>query len=146
MVEALDLIGGQCRSWLVHDDQPSVLGERTHNLDLLLVGGAQPGDAGGGVELELGEFDEFLKTAPHSGPVKERAAARQAAQQDVLLNGHGRDQGHLLRHHRHASLKALVRIAQVALLAGDRDDATVWRVDARDYLGERRLASAVLTD
>ena len=87
-VEQLDLVVGQRRGRLVHDEQPRVQGERLGDLDDLLLGDAQPAHPGVGRQRGLPDRGEQLPgTAEHLPPVDQPAADRLVSQVDVLRDG-----------------------------------------------------------
>ena len=102
---------------LVHDDQLRVARERAEDLDLLLLGGAQPA---GGQRRRAGRSRPTRRARSYASvelPVpEERRPPRLDAEEDVLGDRQLRDDGRLLRDRGHLVLERLARRAERDLL------------------------------
>ena len=146
-VEEPDLVVGQRGGGLVHRDDARVVADGLGDLDDLLLGDRQGADLVVGRQAADPEpVEELLGVAAHAGGVDERAAARLAAEVDVLGDGAVRQEVELLEDRGDAGGLGLHGVVEVVLLAGDLDGAAVGDVHPGQQLHQRGLAGAVLAD
>ncbi len=151
--QRLDLVAGQGRGRLIHDDQLCLGGQRFGDLHLLALRHGQP--AHQGVRRDLGPdaveqllgFPLHEAVVDHPQPAHEPAAVHDAAQEDVLVDALVEGQVQLLVDGADAHRLSLVGGEQSRLFAlVDEAAAAVGLVDAAHDLHQRRFAGAVLAD
>ena len=143
--EGLDLAGLERRRRFIHDHHTGVdadgAGERDHLLDAEGEAAQRPAhihfDAVGveqrsGVGVHAAEVDE-------SDPV-----SRLTPEEDVLGDGHQRDEVDLLIDRRDPGLLRVERPRESSTGAGEQQVTVIRLVDARQHLDQGRLARAVL--
>ena len=144
--QLLRLLGSQDRCRLVEDEQVRPAVERFQDLYALLL-------ADRDVAHEGGRIDGQPETArqlpdPLLGPsfVQEEAGVRLDTEDDVLGDGHHRDEHEVLVHHPDTGLDRLASRRERCGLAVDADLSPVRPVKAVEDVHERRLAGAVLPE
>jgi hypothetical protein len=144
--EPLDLVPGERRGGLVHDQHARVEGQRLGDLDDLLVGDAQAADRLLGVELDAEAVHQLL----HG--VVERAAVdaphrpeRVAAHHHVLRDGEVGEERRLLVDHRDARVARVGRTVEGDGLAVDQHLALVGPLHTGEHAHDGRLPGAVFT-
>ncbi|GAB3981986.1 hypothetical protein GCM10027615_63730 [Plantactinospora veratri] len=146
-VQQLDLVVGQRRGGLVHDEQPRVEGQRLGDLDDLLLRDAEMSHPGVGRQGGLPDrAEQSAGAAEHLPAVDEPSAYRFMAQVHVLRDGALRQQVELLVDDADAGPLRVARTAERAGFTREFDGALVRAVSARDDLHEGGLPGTVLTD
>jgi hypothetical protein len=145
--QVVHLVGRECRSRLVHDDQPGVVGQSACHGHQLLAGGRQQPDLAARRDLRVAEAAHQL-----AGLVAGRAALGEAeprrlvAEEDVLRHREAVDEVKLLVHGRDTEPQGGDRRAERRRAAPPGDHALVRLVRAGENLDQRGLARAVLAE
>ena len=142
-----DLVVGEHRARLVHDDQPRVVGQRPRHADHLLAGGGQRADHPGRRDLGVAEAAEDLAgAAGHVAAADEAEDPGLVAEERVLGDAEVVDEVELLVDGGDAGLHGGLRVGEVDHVAEPLDLALVGPVRAGEHLDERGLAGAVLAE
>ncbi len=140
--QVLDLLRGQHRGWLVHDEELRILEETAYDLDALtlanreIVHGAIGMDGQSVARGGLG--DAPLEVAPLPGIID--------AERDVLGRGQSVEEGEVLKDDADAELAREGRVRDLHGPSLPQDLAGIRPQDAIDDLDQRRLAGAVLAE
>ena len=143
--ELHDLMRGERRRRLVHDEDADIQRNRLGDLDRLLGGERQPARRAAHVEGHAEGGEDLLGLTEHLPPIGDRAAALMA-DEDVLRHVEIGEEERLLVDCRDAVALRLGGAADRDRLAGQEDLAAVRLVDAGHDLDQRRLAGAVLAE
>ena len=143
--ELHDLVRGQRRRRLVHDEHANIQRNRLGDLDRLLGGKRQPARRAAHVEGDAEGGEDLLGLTEHLPPIGDRAAALMA-DEDVFGHVEIGEEERLLVDRGDAVALRLGRAADRDRLAGQEDLATVRLIDAGHDLDQRRLARAVLAE
>ena len=127
--ELARLLRGQHGRRLVEHEHPRAAVQRPEDLDALLHAHGDVLDAGVRVDLQPVALGELLGPPPRRLDVEEPAAARLVAEDQVLGDGHDRDEHEVLEHHADPVGHRVARRADRDQLAVDADLALV-RVSA----------------
>ncbi len=145
--EAVDLLVGQRRRGLVHDQDLGVGPERPRDLDELLLGHREPSDLGLGVDRRADPIEEPPSpVAPLLPADQSPRPGRFQADRDVLGDGQVGKQRRLLVDRRDPEGFGQDRVVGLDQFPGDFKRPLVWLVGAGDDLDERRLPRAILAD
>ena len=128
---------------LVHDQYAAVEGDGLDDLHHLLLGDAQIGDQGVGVDAQIEAVEHLLGVGAHLGLVDAEGAHGLAAQEDVFRHRHVRHQHQFLMDDGDAVGARGIDARDGDLLSVDEDLAFFGDVDAAKHLNQRRLARAV---
>ena len=147
-LEQLDrLLRGQHRRRLVEDQDVGTAIERLQDLDALLLPDCDRLHLRVRVDVELELVGELAHAALCGGGVEEHAVpARLRGEDDVLGDGHHRDEHEMLVHHSDPGCDRAVRRGEVGRCAVEQDLPVVRPVEAVEDVHERRLAGAVLAE
>ena len=136
------------RGRLVQDEDARVAIERLHDLDALLFPERELPDARAGIDREPEALRE-LGDAPLDRALVEQKAAPDVAvvaEHDVLRDRERRHETKMLVDHRDARVEGVARRMELSRLSEENDLPLVGAVQAREDVGERRLAGAVLSE
>ena len=140
--EPADLLRGEHRGRLVHDQQLRVEQQAAYDLDALALTDRQRMHRAIGIERQAiggaDAADAFGETRRTLRPVK--------AERYVLEHRHGLEQREMLEHHADAERPGLLRACHDHPRAIPGDRALVRLQDAKDGLDQGRLAGAVLAE
>src|SRR5579875_811832 len=133
---------------LVEIEDLGLLDDHAHDLDDLPLREREVLDEGARIDvLDAERCQHRLSLVLHAPPVDEaEAAARLAAQQQVLGDAHPGEEGELLEHRPGAARMGLVGTAQRDRLALDADLAPIGAQPSAHDLDEGALSRAVLAD
>ena len=143
--QLVDLLGGQRRGGLVHDEDAGVGGQRLGDLHHLLLGHLQGADHRGGIQLDVQALEHPRGLGVHLLLGELQAPAALAAQEHVLRHRQVLAHVQLLMDDGHAQLLRALGVHVVDLLTEDLHRAGVLVVNAGEHLHQRRLACAVFT-
>ena len=145
--EVVDLLGGERRGRLIHDEHPRVGGERLGDLDHLLLGDRQVPDHHVRVDVDV-QASEDRPRLPLHLPLGEHARfGALASEEDVFGDRQVLAHVQLLVDDRHAHLLRLFGgEVRGDLLAEELHRAAVAGVDAAQDLHERGLSRAVFPE
>jgi hypothetical protein len=146
-LEELDrLLRCQHRRRLVEDEDVGVPVERLQDLDSLLLSDRDVLDLRVRVDVELEPLREVVHSSLGAVRVEQDALPRLVGEDDVLGDGHHRDEHEVLVHHADAGGDRGVRRVDLDRPAVEQDLPLVLRVEAVEDVHERRLARAVLAE
>ncbi len=112
------------------------------------LGGRQGRSQAPRIEADIGIGQDFFGPGAHGGGADDEAALGEVADQDVFGHGQRVDHRDFLRHIADALPQRIVGRAKLGQLAVEEHSAFVaaGRVDANQYLHQRRLTGAVFAD
>ena len=143
--QLVDLLGGQRRGGLVHDQDAGVGGQRLGDLHHLLLGHLQGADHRGGIQVDVQAPEHPRGLGVHLLLGEHHALAALAAQEHVLRHRQVLAHVQLLMDDGHAQLLRALGGHVVNDLTEDLHRAGVLVVNAGEHLHQRRLACAVFT-
>ena len=138
--QALDLLGGEYRGRLVHDQKLGVLQQTAGDFDALALADRQAVDAAIGVERQA----VFGGDSPHPLGQRRHVAGPVPAEGDVFVDGHRLEQGEMLKHHADAELARGARVIDCDAFPVPQNVAGIRVQHAIDHLDQGALAGAVL--
>ena len=137
--EPLDLLVAEAARRLVEEQEPRLGDEGARELDPLQRPVGKPGGRALGEVLDLDVLEDLARAGAGM-------PARVGADEDVLEDGHRREELDVLERARDAPAHDLVRRRAEQALAVERDLARLGPVEARDDVEGGRLAGAVGAD
>jgi hypothetical protein len=145
--EGLQVVLGEGRRGLVHDEDARADGEGLGDLDDLLMRDREVRDVGRRIDGDAHTAEDVGCHRAQARPVDEAAgAAWLAPEEDVLCDSEMRDEVELLVDGGDARVQGVSRRARVIGLAEAAHRTGVGTVGAGENLHQRGLARAVLTD
>jgi len=140
--EMVLFLGGEGRGRFVKDDDPRLVVDGTGDFHHLLLRRAQLADEHRGIDVEVQRLQELL-----GGNVDAAQAVQEpfVAQIDVLRHRQRGHQRGFLEHHRNAVVQRIGGAGKGQRRAAEPHLAMRRAVNARDDLGQRRLAGAILS-
>ena len=141
-----DFRSGQRRSRLVHDQDACIDGQRTRDLDDLLLTEAQVLDLGQRIDVLFQFFKQFAGLALFFCEIDTELAADFAAHEDIVAHGHVRCERQLLVNDADTALLSIRSRVQLDRFAVEDNGARGRLLHARQDFHQRGFTGAVLTE
>ncbi len=142
--QPVDLVGGEHRGRLVHDQHPRPQAQRLRDLDHLQPGYPEIAHAGARGYRQAHPLEQFGGVGLHGPAVDQPEAPRLPPEKDVLRDGQIRDQIELLIDRGDPEAFGVLCPGDANFLAVDQDSPAVGPVRAGQHLDQGALARTVL--